>query len=142
VYVFVQTSDPSFVFDSAMARHILVVDDDGDVRNVIIDMLVDNGFVATAAQGGVAMREVVASDGIPVDAVILDARMRGEASGALALHAKGLQIPVVMISGSRDAMKFADDHGLQLLRKPFHVAELMRAVEDAIASGQFGQRDA
>jgi DNA-binding NtrC family response regulator len=142
MFASVQTGNPLFEHRFAMARHILVVDDDGDVRNVIIDMLVDNGFVATAAQGGVAMREVLASDGIPFDAVILDARMRGEASGALALHAKGLQIPVVMISGSRDAMKFAEDHALQLLRKPFHVAELMRAVEDAIASGQFGQRDA
>ena len=67
--------------------------------------------------------------------------MYGEASASLALHAKEMKIPVVMISGSHDAMKFAEDHGLQLLRKPFRMVELIQAVEDAIVSGQFGQRD-
>jgi CheY-like chemotaxis protein len=32
-----------------MTRHILVVDDDGDVRDVIVMMLVEAGFAATAA---------------------------------------------------------------------------------------------
>jgi hypothetical protein len=41
----------------AVVRPILVVDDDGDVRDVITDMLVTNRFVATVAAGG-AMREV------------------------------------------------------------------------------------
>jgi len=39
-------------------------------------------------------------------------------------------------------MNFADEHGLQLLRKPFRTAELIQAVDNAIASGQFGQREA
>lgn len=125
-----------------MARHVLVVDDDGDVRDVIIGMLVDNGFVATAATGGAAMRDLLAADAVPIDAIVLDALMPGEVSASLALHAKTLRIPVVMISGSIDSIKFAEDNGLQLLRKPFRIAELIQAVEDAIGSGQFGQRDA
>jgi two-component system, OmpR family, response regulator len=125
-----------------MARHILVVDDDGDVRDVIIEILIASGFVATAATGGAAMHEVLTAGGIPIDAIVLDALMPGEPSAALALHAKALKIPLVMVSGSHDAMKFAEEHGQQLLRKPFRMAELIQAVEDAIASGQFGQRDA
>lgn len=125
-----------------MARHVLVVDDDGDVRDVIIGMLLDNGFVATAATGGVAMRDILAADTVPIDAIVLDALMPGEGSAGLALHAESLRIPVVMVSGSIDSIKFAEDRGLQLLRKPFRMAELVRAVEDAIASGRFGQRDA
>jgi hypothetical protein len=31
-------------------------------------------------------------------------------------------------------------NGLQLLRKPFRIAEPIQAVEDAIASGESGQR--
>jgi DNA-binding NtrC family response regulator len=124
----------------AVARHILVVDD-GDVRDVIIDMLVMNGFVATAAIGGVAMHEVLAGGGIPIDAVVLGSLVPGEPSADLALHAKALRLPLIMISSSHDSMKFADDHGLQLLREPFRLAELLQAVEDAIASGQFSQRD-
>ena len=125
-----------------MARHILVVDDDGDVRDMIVNVLVESGFVATAATGGVAMRHILAVDTIPIDAIVLDSVMPGEASAALALHAKTLKIPVVMISGSRESMAFAEEHRLQLLHKPFHMAELLQAVEDAIASGEFGQRGA
>ena len=125
-----------------MSRHILVVDDDGDVREVIVSVLVESGFVTTAATGGVAMRHILAVDALPIDAIVLDSVMPGEASADLAAHAKTLKIPVVMISGSHDSMQFADEHGLQLLHKPFRMAELVQAIEDAIASGQFGQRDA
>lgn len=126
-----------------MARHILVVDDDGDVRDVIVNILVENGIVAMAATGGIVMRDLLAAaDTIRFDAIVLDALMPGEPSADLALHAKTLKIPVVMISGSHDSMTFADEHGLQLLRKPFRMAELLQAIEDAIGSGEFGQRDA
>jgi len=125
-----------------MARHILVVDDDGDVRDVIINMLTDRGFVTTAAPGGVVMRDLLAAQGTPFDAIVLDCLMPGEPSAALALHAKEMRLPVVMISGSHEMMKFAEEHELQLLRKPFRMAELIKAVEAALSSGQFGHRDA
>jgi CheY-like chemotaxis protein len=125
-----------------MKRHILVVDDDGDVRDVIVNMLTDSGFVTTAAPGGVAMRELLAAPGMPFDGIVLDCLMPGEPSTELALHAKQMELPVVMISGSHEMMKFADEHGLQLLRKPFRIVELIEAISAALASGQFGQRDA
>jgi FixJ family two-component response regulator len=75
-----------------------------------------------------------------VDCVILDALMPGEASASLSLHLKERGISVVMISGSPDAMKYAMDNGLQLLRKPFHLQELYNAFNTALASGEFGQR--
>lgn len=125
-----------------MTRHILVVDDNGDVRDVVVMMLIEGGFLATAAPGGVAMRDLMAADRIPFDAIVLDSLMPGEPSAALAMHAKDKKIPVVMISGSIERINFADEHGLQLLRKPFGVDDLLQAVEEAIASGQFGQRDA
>jgi DNA-binding NarL/FixJ family response regulator len=124
------------------ARHILVVDDDGDVRDVIVEILNDNGFTTTSANGGGAMREVLAANAFPIDAIVLDAWMPGEASAALAHLAEFHRLPVVMISGSHEFMTFAADHGLQLLRKPFRAAELIQAVESAMASGQSGQRRA
>ena len=125
-----------------MARHILVVDDDGDVRDVVANMLTEGGFVTTAAPDGVAMRDLLAAQDTPFDAIVLDCLMPGEPSAALALYAKEMKLPVVMVSGSHEMMQFADEHGLQLLRKPFHMAELIEAVEAALASDQFGQRDA
>jgi hypothetical protein len=47
-----------------------------------------------------------------------------------------------MISGSHDAMERAEENNLQLLRKRFHAQELYDAVNTALSSGEFGQRDA
>jgi two-component system OmpR family response regulator len=122
-------------------KHILVVDDDADVLSVLVEMIRDAGCSATPANGGVAMRKTLASEDHRVDAVVLDCLLSGEPSAQLALHAKSLHLPVVMISGNVEAMKFADDHGLQLLWKPFHAADLMAAINEAMNSGEFGQRD-
>jgi two-component system OmpR family response regulator len=127
---------------ASMTPHILVVDDDGDVRDVIIEILAEYGFATTAAKGGAAMREILAADGPPINAIVLDALMPGEASSDLADFAEFLGLPLVMISGSHECMAFAADHGLQLLHKPFRAAELIQAIESAVTSGQFGQRDA
>ena len=85
------------------------------------------------------MRDFVTA-GDPVDCVILDALMPGEANISLLLHLKDVGIPVVVISGSPDAMERAEEYNLQLLRKPFHTQELYDAVNTALASGEFGQR--
>jgi hypothetical protein len=48
--------------------------------------------------------------------------MPGEASASLALPLKERGIPVVMISGSPEAVKFAEDNGLQISAKTFSLA--------------------
>src|ERR1051325_9891884 len=124
-----------------MTLHILVVDDDKDVLSVLVEMLVQAEFAVTAADSGLAMRETLIGDGPRVDAVVLDCDIPGEPSSQLALHAKSLRLPVVMISGSREAMQFDDDNGLQLLHKPFRLPGLLNAIDQAMGSGEFGQRE-
>src|ERR1700730_1888661 len=116
-------------------KHILVVDDNADVRDVIVDTLQEHNFSVTAVSSGSMMRDFLET-GDTVDCVILDALMPGEASASLALHLKERGVPVVMISGSPAAMKYAMDNGLQLLRKPFRSQELYSAVNTALASGE------
>lgn len=122
----------------APGKHVLVVDDDGDVADVICQMLEEHGYHCSTASGGISMRHALTGDG--VDAIILDSLMPGEASAALALHAKSLRLAVVMISGNHEMMKFAQDNGLQLLHKPFRYRQLLAALDEAFASGEFGQR--
>jgi len=105
-------------------------------------MLPSAGFETTQADGGTALREVLAGKGLAVDAIVLDCKMPGEPSAQLALHAKQLRRPVVMISGSPEAMKFAQENEFQLLHKPFRIADLLSAIEAARTSGEFGQRGA
>jgi len=121
------------------SKHILVVDDNADVRDVIVDTLQEHSYRVSAASSGSMMRDFLETDDT-VDCVILDALMPGEVIASLALHLKKHGIPVVMISGSLDAMKDAADNGLQLLRKPFRSQELYSAVNMALAGGELGQR--
>ena len=122
-------------------KHILVVDDDGDVRTVLVDILHDREYRVSSAVDGITMRRFLEGDD-PVDAVVLDAAMPGEASVTLALLAKELRLPLVMVSGSPDDMQFALDNGLQMLEKPFKAQQLIDALDKALGSGESGQRPA
>ena len=119
-------------------KHILVVDDDGDVLETIVAALQERGYRVTASSGGVSMRAAIINPDL-LDAIVLDASMPGENTASLALHAKDRKLPVVMISGSPTLMKFALDNGLQLLMKPFKIDELYAAIDKALAtaSGRF-----
>jgi two-component system, OmpR family, response regulator len=121
-------------------KHILVVDDNGDVRDVIVAILESHNFRVSCAASGSLMRDFLQTAD-PVDCVVLDALMPGEGNISLVLHLKELRLPVVVISGSHDAMERAQEYNLQLLRKPFHAQELYDAVNTALSSGEFGQRD-
>ena len=46
-----------------------------------------------------------------------------------------------MISGSPEAISFAEENHIQLLPKPFRMADLVEAIGSAVISGEFGQRD-
>jgi two-component system OmpR family response regulator len=120
-------------------KHILAVDDHQGVRDVIVAMLQEHGYRVSAASNGLSTREIL-QRADPVDAIVLDALMPGEQSGTLARHARDLNIPVVMISGSHDQIIFARDNGLQLLQKPFQYRELIDAIAEALDSGKPGQR--
>jgi len=120
-------------------KHILAVDDNEMVREVIVTMLQEHGYQVTASDGGASMREILQRDEA-VDAIVLDALMPGERSAALALHARTRGIPVVMVSGSPDMIESARANGLQMLQKPFRSRELIDALLQAFDSGEAGQR--
>jgi DNA-binding response OmpR family regulator len=120
------------------SRHVLVVDQDEGTRELVAAVLEDRGYRVSRAEDGAMMRQILT--GGDVDAIIMDASLRGEASASLAEHAKGLRLPLVMISGNDLIMGYAAEHGLQLLRKPFRIRELCDALDQAFASGEFGRR--
>jgi DNA-binding NtrC family response regulator len=112
-------------------KHILVVDDNGDVRDVIVAILESYDFRVSHAASRALMRDFLQTAD-PVDCVVLDVLMPGEGNISLALHLKEVGLPVVVISGSHDAMDRAEEYNLQLLRKPFHAQELFDAVNTAL----------
>ncbi|MGO4840484.1 response regulator, partial [Rhizobiaceae sp. 2RAB30] len=58
---------------STAKAHIVVCDDEPDIRATLAEYLERNGYAVTPADGGPALREIVGAQ--EVDVVILDIRM-------------------------------------------------------------------
>jgi two-component system OmpR family response regulator len=82
---------------SGEGRHILVVEDDEDLRKLLLSLLRRNGFRATGAQDGVEMRRLVAA--APVDLVLLDVMLPGKSGFELCrdLRTEG-RVPVIILT--------------------------------------------
>ena len=119
----------------AQGRTVLVVDDDPDVRRVLVDAFEAEGFrVATAANGMQALHRL--RDAAP-DAIVLDLSMplmSGDAflyawrAGA-EMHA----VPVVAISAAYPTLQPGDLGVDAFFPKPFDVDLLARHVTDLLA---------
>jgi two-component system, OmpR family, response regulator len=121
-------------------NHILVVDRDGDVREIIADLLLDLGHRVSLAKDGDAMRAFIhARD--KVQLIVLDASTSDAEEITLGIQARDQGIRLIMISGHPDIMERYQDRADQLLWKPFGRAELERAVDHALASEIAGQRE-
>jgi DNA-binding response OmpR family regulator len=114
----------------SMPRHILVVDDDADLRQLIADYLSDYDLRVTGAADGKAMRAAMARD--PVDLLLLDLKLQGEDGMNLARELRETSsIPIIILSGRSDDVDRimglelgADDY----LTKPFNLRELLARI--------------
>lgn len=94
--------DPSPVL-SGEGRHVLVVEDDGELRPLLLSLLRRSGFRATGARNGVAMREVLAG-AAKVDLVLLDVMLPGRSGFELCrdIRAEG-DLPVILLTALGEA---------------------------------------
>ena len=111
--------------------HILVVDDHRDIRDLVAKYLTKNGYRVSTADGGAAMKKVLAASRI--DLVVLDIMMPGEDGLALCrdLRASG-DMPVIMLTAMAEETDRvvgleigADDY----LTKPFNPRELLARIK-------------
>jgi PAS domain S-box-containing protein len=113
---------------------VLVVDDDADLRSVLVNSLDTLGYrVIEAADGtsGLAALEQQRPDMMVVDFAMPG--MNG-AEVAKAARERWPGLPVVLTSGyaDTDAIEQAVGKGAKVLRKPFRIDELLGAVSDAV----------
>ena len=119
-------------------QHLLIVDDDRDIRTLLADHLRDAGYRVTTAADGVEMRKVLEKG--PVDLITLDLNMPREDGLTLCrdLRARS-QTPVIMLTARGEPIDRiiglemgADDY----LAKPFEPRELLARIRSVLRRAQ------
>lgn len=108
--------------------HILVVDDDRRIRNLLQAFLIDNGFRISVAASAAEAREKMRI--VAFDLVVLDIMMPGETGLAFTewLRAEGVRVPVLMLSAlaePTDRITGLETGSDDYLAKPFEPRELL-----------------
>ena len=114
--------------------HILVVDDDPQIRDLLKEYLTENALRVSLSSNGKQMSQILADEAI--DLVILDLRLAGEDGMAIARMLRDSSaIPIVMLTGVRDEADRvmglelgADDY----LTKPFSPRELLARIRTVL----------
>ena len=117
--------------------HILVVDDQQEICDLVREYLSDEGFRVTTANDGAGLRDTMARDS--VDLVILDLVLRGEDGLQLARELRSQSdVGIIMLTGRGETVDRiiglemgADDY----LSKPFHLRELLARVRSVLRRG-------
>lgn len=129
--------------------HILVIDDDPQIRALLQEYLAENGLRVSVASTGDEMSRILTDEAI--DLVVLDLRLGGEDGMAIVRSLRDQSaIPIVMLTGVRDEADRvmglelgADDY----LTKPFSPRELLARIRTvlrrtkAAAPGSSRQRE-
>ncbi|WP_299733525.1 response regulator [uncultured Endozoicomonas sp.] len=114
-----------------MKKHILVVDDHNEIRDLLGRYLDQHGYQVSLADGGEGMREVLAAQ--TIDLVVLDIMMPGEDGLSLCRYLREVSgPPVIMLTAmSEEADTIvglemgADDY----VTKPFSPRELLARIK-------------
>ncbi|WP_424138442.1 response regulator [Roseomonas chloroacetimidivorans] len=87
---------------SGEGRHILVVEDDEELRKLLLSLLRRSGFRASGARDGVEMRRLLCS--AQVDLVLLDVMLPGRSGFELCREVRaGGRVPVIILTALREA---------------------------------------
>lgn len=120
------------------SRHILVVDDEPDIRNLVQDILEDEGYSVTTAENGEAARR--ARRARRPDLILLDIWME-DVDGITLLRewseSGDLPCPVVMMSGHgtvETAVEATRLGAYDFIEKPISLAKLLLTIERAFES--------
>ena len=114
--------------------HILIVDDDERIRNLLQKFLLRNGFFASNARDAAHARRLLSS--IEFDMIVLDVMMPGEDGLSLTIDLrKTLSTPILLLTAKSESneriMGFeagADDY----LTKPFEPKELVLRINSIL----------
>jgi two-component system, OmpR family, response regulator len=122
----------------SVAPHVLALDDDPDVRKVLVQYLTEQELRITAVASGREMLHVIENE--PVDLLMIDLRLAGEDGLTLARRVRATSaIPILILSGKAEEADLvmglelaADDY----VTKPFRLRELLARVRAVLRRSQ------
>jgi CheY-like chemotaxis protein len=112
-------------------KTILIVDDDVAVREVLTDILSDEGYETVCAGDGLKALRLV--DQADIDLVISDINMPNlngaELATVLKQSPKTTNIPVLALTSLSELRRSTDKSFAAILHKPFQLEELVETVD-------------
>jgi two-component system, OmpR family, phosphate regulon response regulator OmpR len=117
------------------AHHILVIDDDTRIRELLRDFLANQNYRVSLAANASEARAFL--QGMSVDLAILDVMMPGETGLSLLadLRRRGMDFPVLMLSAlgdTDDRIKGLSAGSDDYIAKPFDPRELLLRIESLL----------
>ncbi|MEM7546637.1 MAG: sigma-54 dependent transcriptional regulator [Pseudomonadota bacterium] len=126
---------------------ILIVDDEADIRNVISDILNDEGYETRTAMDADGALGAVGD--APPDLIILDIWLQGSRMDGIevlkSVKRDNPDIPVVIISGHGNieiAVAAIKQGAYDFIEKPFNIDQLMVVVQRALEAGRLRRENA
>jgi CheY-like chemotaxis protein len=114
-------------------KTILLVDDDPDLREVLVALLAEPGYVVVTAMDGYEALRILLER--PIDILITDVKMPGITGFELARRARLIRpnLPIMYMSGSAGAIRETrgPTYG-RILRKPFRAIDLLAEITRAL----------
>ena len=120
-----------------MTQSIFVVDDDTSIRDIVIEILLDEGYQVRGFSNGLDALRALA-EGVP-SLVVLDMRMPVLNGWEFAreMRERGYDVPVLVMTAAQDARAWAQEIGaVGYIAKPFEVDTF--AVAGAIEGSSAG----
>ncbi|MBL9010206.1 MAG: response regulator [Alphaproteobacteria bacterium] len=116
-------------------QRLIVVEDDAEVRTLLTDYLLRQGFAVEAADGGAALDRILSVSG-PPDLIVLDLMMPGEDGLSIVRRLRAAtRIPMLMLTARADDIDRivglemgADDY----MAKPFNPRELVARIRSIL----------
>ena len=122
---------------SEKTQHILVVDDESQVRKLLVTVMEREGYTVMAA--GDAAKALEFLERNHVDLILLDLHMPGPADGEdllFLLRDRGDDVPIVIVSGYVDDEVTVNlpDCVHAVMRKPIRIEKLVETVKQVLAN--------
>ena len=114
-------------------RRVLVVDDDPDIRGLLVSVLEDDGYEAESAGDGQAALAIL--ERWPADVVVLDLMMPVMDGWTFAERMREKwTIPIVVISAATDLLRYAGRLAVaDIVPKPFDIDALLPRIARLVA---------